>query len=69
MYIISVRDKYERMEKQTEYLKHLYIRIHTVITNIKRNDCRLLRSGISISKKEQRRKLFSINLVTTVVHI
>ena len=35
-------------------------------TNIKRKDCRLLHSGISISKKKRRRKLFHFNLVTTV---
>ena len=39
---------------------------HTVVTNIKRNDCRLLHNGISISKKERRRKLFRFNQVTTV---
>ena len=38
----------------------------TVETNVKRKDCRLLHSGISISKKEQSRKLFHFNLVTTV---
>ena len=31
----------------------------TVVTKIKRNDCRLLHSGISISKKEWRRKLIN----------
>ena len=35
-------------------------------TNVRRNDCRLFHSGISISKKERRRKLFHFNLVTTV---
>ena len=30
------------------------------------NDCRLLQSGISISKKERRLKLFRFNLVTIV---
>ena len=44
------------------YKKYVY----TVVTNIKRNDCRLLRNGIYISKKERRRKLFRFNLVTTV---
>ena len=40
-------------------------RVTTVVTNIKRNDCRLLYRGIYISKKERRHKLFSFNLVTT----
>ena len=40
---------------------------NTVITNIKWNDCHLLPNGISISKKEQRRKLLRFKLVTTVV--
>ena len=31
-----------------------------------RNDCRILHSGISISKKERRRKLLRFNLGTTV---
>ena len=35
-------------------------------TNIKRNDCRFLNSGNSISKKERGCKLFHFNLVTTV---
>ena len=34
--------------------------LSTVITKIKRNDFRLLHSGISSSKKEQRRKLFRL---------
>ena len=38
------------------------------VTNIKWNDCRLFHSGISISKKERRRKLFCFNLVTTVCY-
>ena len=40
--------------------------LYTVETNKKRTDCRLLHSGISISKKERRRKLFHFNLVTTL---
>ena len=40
----------------------------TVVAKLKRNDCRLLHSGISISKIERRRKLFRFNLVTTVVN-
>ena len=43
-----------------------FLKISTVVTNIKRNDCRLLNNGIYISKKERRRKLFRFNLVTTV---
>ena len=39
---------------------------YMVVTNIKLNDCRLHHSGIYISKKERRRKLFWFNLVTTV---
>ena len=39
---------------------------YTVVTNIKRIDCRLPHSGISISKRERRRKLFRFNLVITV---
>ena len=38
----------------------------TTETNIKRNDCRLHNSDISMSKKERRRKLIHFNLVTTV---
>ena len=38
----------------------------TVVTNIKRNDCRLFHARISISKKEGKRKLFCFNLVITV---
>ena len=38
----------------------------TVVTKLKRNDCRLLHNDISISKKEGRRKLFRYNLITTV---
>ena len=34
--------------------------IYAVVTNIKRNECRLFHSGISISKKAQRFKLFSV---------
>ena len=41
--------------------------VHTVVTNIRRNDCRLLHGGISTSNKVRRRKLFRFNLVTTVV--
>ena len=37
-----------------------------MVTNIKLNYCRLFHSGISISKKERRRKLFGFNLVTIV---
>ena len=37
-----------------------------MVTHIKRNECRLLCSGISISKKERRRNLFRFNLVTTL---
>ena len=33
---------------------------HSVVANIKRNDCRLLHRGISISKKGRRRKLFRL---------
>ena len=40
-----------------------------VVTNIKRNDCRLLHSGISISKKERRLKWFRFNLVITVYSV
>ena len=36
-----------------------------MVTNIKRNDCRLFHSGLSISKKERRRKLIRFNLATT----
>ena len=36
-----------------------------IVTIIKRNDCRLLHNGISISKSERRRKLFRFNLVTS----
>ena len=39
---------------------------YTVVTNIQRNDCRLLHRSISISKKERSGKLFRFNLVTTV---
>ena len=42
-------------------------KIYTVVTNIKRNNCRLLHNGISILQKERRRKLFRFNLVTTVL--
>ena len=45
---------------------HSNYTLHTVVTNINRNDCRLLHSGIFISKKERRRKLFCFNLVITV---
>ena len=38
-----------------------------MVTNIKRNDCRLLHNDISISPKKRRRKLFRFNLVTTVL--
>ena len=50
------------------YLIFIYLKYftNTVVTNIKRNACRLLHSCISISKKERRRKLFRFNLVTTV---
>ena len=43
----------------------LEIYIRPVVTNIKRNDCRLLHRGIFISTKERRRKLIRFNLVTT----
>ena len=38
----------------------------TVVTDITRNDCRLLHGGISFSKNERRSKLFRFNLVITV---
>ena len=38
----------------------------TVVTNIKRNDCRLIHSIITIWKKGGRHKLFRFNLVTNV---
>ena len=38
-----------------------------VVTNIKRNDCRLIYSDITILKKGGRHKLFRFNLVTSVV--
>ena len=39
-----------------------------MVTNIKRNSCRLLYNDISFSKEGRRRKLFCfINLVTNVV--
>ena len=40
-----------------------------MVTNITRNDCRLLHSGVIISKKERRRKLFLFNMVTTVSNL
>ena len=48
-----------------DFLGILYF-ICTVVTNTKRNDCHLLHSSISISKKEPRYKVFRFNLVTTV---
>ena len=79
MFILSSQDGSKVKVLQTEKLRTLaqYCNVSsvpiipTVVTNIKRNDCRLLHSGISISKNERRRKLFRFNLVTTVclVHV
>ena len=46
--------------------EHWNIINNTVITNIKRNVCRLFPSCISISKTEWRHKLFLFNLVIPV---
>ena len=47
-------------------LKHRDTAGCTVVINIKRNNCRLLHSSISISKKERRRNIFRFKLVTPV---
>ena len=50
------------------YIVHTLYSLHViymVVTNIKRNHCRLLHSGIYISNKERRHKVFRFNLVTT----
>ena len=56
-----------REDNAVLYVTGLFIIMYCVVTNIKRNDGRLLLSGISTSKKGRRRKLFRFNLVTTVV--
>ena len=57
------------IQSQTEKIKinmDNFLKKTTVVTNKKRNDCRLLQRGISISKKERRRKLFRFHLFITV---
>ena len=41
----------------------------TVVTNIKRNNCRLHHSGISIKKKERRLKLFCLIWLPSYIYI
>ena len=48
----------ETLDQKSRYLSYFHT---TVVTNIKRNDCRRLHNAISISQKERRRKLFRFN--------
>ena len=64
---IKMHEKYYKSQLGRDFKKvGAAPRNATVVTNIKRNDCRLLHRAISISQKERRRKLFRLNLVTTV---